>query len=61
MDITLLADDYRRVTEDLRRRYIVGYTSTNFKRNGQWRTVELKSKTPGLLISSKGGYEAPAK
>jgi VWFA-related protein len=58
-DVTKLADEYRRVIEDLRRRYIVGYTSTNSKRDGKWRTVELKSRVDGLVIASRGGYEAP--
>ena len=60
-DVTQLANDYKRVVEDLRRRYIVGYTSTNSDRNGQWRTVELKSRIDGLVIASKGGYDAPSK
>lgn len=60
-EVTQLASDYKRVVEDLRRRYIVGYTSTNSDRNGQWRTVELKSRIDGLVIASKGGYDAPSK
>ncbi len=60
-DVTLLTQDYRRVIEDLRRRYIVGFTSTNSKHDGKWRTVELKSRAGGLVISSRGGYQAPAK
>ena len=60
-DVTQLAAEYRRVVEDLRRRYIVGYTSTNSKRDGKWRTVELKSRIDGLVIASRGGYDAPAK
>jgi VWFA-related protein len=60
-DVTLLTDDYRRVIEDLRRRYIVSYTSTNPARDGRWRSVELTSKVDGLVITSRGGYQAPAK
>ncbi len=60
-DVSMLADDYRRVIEDLRRRYIIGYTSTNSKRDGKWRQVELMSKTDGLVFASKGGYLAPSK
>jgi VWFA-related protein len=61
LDVTLLTEDYRRVIEDLRRRYIVGYTSTNSKHDGTWRAVELKSRDDGLVISSRGGYQAPNK
>ena len=60
-DVTMLAADYKRVVEDLRRRYIVGYTSTNSTRDGKWRTVELKSRVEGLAIASRGGYDAPSK
>ncbi|MGQ0732341.1 MAG: VWA domain-containing protein [Acidobacteriota bacterium] len=61
MDVTLLADEYRRVTEDLRRRYLVGYTSTNPRSDGQWRTVEMHSRTDGIVFTSRGGYQAPEK
>ena len=57
----MLAAEYKRVVEDLRRRYIVGYTSTNSTRDGKWRTVELKSRIEGLAIASRGGYDAPSK
>lgn len=60
-DVSMLAVEYRRVVEDLRRRYIVGYTSTNSKRDGKWRQIELMSKTDGLVFASKGGYGAPSK
>ena len=60
-DVSMLAAEYRRVTEDLRRRYLIGYTSSNSKHDGKWRTVELKSKTEGVVFTSKGGYEAPSK
>ena len=60
-DVSTLSDEYRRVVEDLRRRYVVGYTSTNAKRDGKWRTVELKSRVEGLVIASRGGYEAPSR
>lgn len=60
-DVSTLAAEFRRVTEDLRRRYLVSYTSTNSKHDGKWRTVELRSRTEGLIFTSKGGYEAPAR
>ena len=60
-EVSTLGEEFRRVVEDLRRRYIVGYTSTNSARDGKWRTVELKSRIDGLVIASRGGYEAPSK
>ncbi len=58
-DVTTLSEQYRRVLEDLRRRYVVTYTSTNSTRDGAWRTVEISARTPGFVIRSRRGYAAP--
>ncbi len=58
-DASQLGDEYRRVVDDLRRRYIVTYTSTNSRRDGGWREVEIASPGTGLVIRSAGGYAAP--
>jgi VWFA-related protein len=60
-DVTALAADFARVTENLRHRYVVGYTSTNPVRDGKWRTVEIRTKSAGVRISSRKGYYAPAR
>jgi Mg-chelatase subunit ChlD len=54
-----LRDDYRRVVENLRRRYVLSYTSTNGDRNGEWRDVEIRSRISTVAITSSGGYFAP--
>jgi Ca-activated chloride channel family protein len=58
-DLASLDAEYRRVVEDLHRRYVLGYVSTNATRNGAWRTVELHGAN-GLRLRSRGGYYAPA-
>jgi len=58
-EVGTLPDDYRRVLENLRRRYIVGYTSTNSNRDGAWRSVRIRTTTPGVVVTSRGGYFAP--
>jgi VWFA-related protein len=58
-NLASLDDQYRRVVEDLRRRYVLGYTSTNGKRDGGWRMVELRSLAKGIRLRSRGGYAAP--
>jgi Ca-activated chloride channel family protein len=60
-DVSLLAADYRRVLEDLRRRFVISYTSTNSKHDGGWRVVEVRSRREGVIITSQGGYRAPEK
>ena len=59
-DVTKLPAEYRRVLDDLRRRYVVTYTSTNATRDGGWRNVRISSKKPGFAITSRKGYTAPA-
>ena len=59
-DVSELGTEFQRVVEDLRRRYIVGYTSTNGERNGQWRNVNITLKSaPEVTVRSAGGYSAP--
>ena len=47
------------IVEELRRRYLVSYTSTNGTRDGGWRAVEIKTRQPELSVRSRGGYAAP--
>ena len=60
-DVSTLAADYRRIVENLRRRYVVSFTSTNSTRDGAWRNVEIRTRTPGTIVNSRGGYFAPDK
>jgi Ca-activated chloride channel family protein len=61
-DVQDLPGEYRRVIDDLRRRYVLGYTSSHIQRDGSWRTVEIHIKTaPNATIRTSGGYFAPAK
>jgi VWFA-related protein len=54
-----LKGDFHRVVENLRRRYVVMYTSTNGNRNGGWRNVEIRPRTDSVVVASRGGYFAP--
>jgi VWFA-related protein len=59
-DVSELAAEFQRVVEDLRRRYVVSYTSTNGKRDGQWRNVTIGLRSaPQVTVRSAGGYTAP--
>jgi VWFA-related protein len=60
-DVTALEGEYLRVIDALRQRYVVGYTSTNAKRDGAWRSVVIAAKPAGVTIRSSGGYFAPQK
>lgn len=58
-DVTTLAAEYHRILENLRRRYIITYTSTNSTRDGAWRKVEIRSLRDGIVVETRGGYFAP--
>ena len=58
-DVSNLRDDYARIVAELRRRYVVSYSSTNGARNGAWRTVQIKTRQDDLTVRSRGGYAAP--
>ncbi|MGE0704739.1 MAG: VWA domain-containing protein [Vicinamibacterales bacterium] len=60
-DVTELADNYREVVENLRRRYVISYTSTNGKRDGGWRAVEIRVRSTGATVFSPEGYFAPSR
>jgi len=61
-DVSGLPAEYRRVIDDLRRRYVIGYTSTHIVRDGSWRAVQIKIKdVPAATVRTAGGYTAPAK
>jgi VWFA-related protein len=58
-DVSMLRDQFSLVVEDLRRRYVLAYTSTKTARDGSWRNVEIRSRNTGLTVRSRNGYFAP--
>jgi hypothetical protein len=58
--VSLLPREFRRILENLRRRYVISYTSTNSTRDGAWRKVDIRSRRHGVKVASRGGYFAPA-
>ena len=58
-DVSTLENEYRRIVENLRRRYIISYSSTNAVHDGTWRMVEIRSSLPDTVVKSRGGYFAP--
>jgi VWFA-related protein len=60
-DVSELTAEYRRVVDDLRRRYLVGYTSSHIRHDGAWREVQIRvNGLPNATVRSTGGYRAPA-
>ena len=59
-DLSELGRHYQRVVDELHRRYVLAYTSTNTQRNGAWRKVDVSVANSKLRVRSTGGYHAPA-
>jgi VWFA-related protein len=61
-DVNQLRGEFQRVVDDLRRRYVVGFTSSHVQHDGGWRDVRIRLKSaPEVTIQSSGGYYAPEK
>jgi Ca-activated chloride channel homolog len=60
-EVDELKAQFERITENLRHRYIVSYTSTNPTRDGKWRAIEIRTRAAGIRVTSRKGYFAPAR
>lgn len=58
-EVSELSAQYERIIDNLRHRYIIGYTSTNPARDGKWRSVEIKTRSTDIVVHSRQGYFAP--
>ena len=58
-DVAALAGESRRILENLRRRYVISYTSTNREHDGAFRRVEVRPKRSDFAVAAVEGYRAP--
>jgi VWFA-related protein len=49
----------RRISDDLTSYYLLGYSSTNTKLDGRYRTLKVRVKQPGVDVRARPGYRAP--
>jgi Ca-activated chloride channel family protein len=56
-----MRDAFAGTVEELRRQYTLTYESTNEKRDGKWRAIEVRVGRPGLHVRARQGYYAPKK
>jgi VWFA-related protein len=54
-----LSAQFANIIDEMRRRYVVGWESSNRERSGGWRKVDILAG-PGITVRSRGGYFAPA-
>ena len=50
---------FERIVADNSSYYVLGYYSTNDRRDGRFRKIEVRVKRPGLRVRSRNGYVAP--
>jgi VWFA-related protein len=48
----------RRVADDMTSYYLMAYYSTNGKLDGNFRSIKVRSKRPGVAVRSRRGYRA---
>lgn len=58
-DAAALGGQFQRIVQDLRRRYVLSYSSTNTAADGNWRKVEIRPHASGNVVTTAGGYFAP--
>jgi len=54
-----LASIYALISQELSSQYLVGYTSSNQKRDGAWRRIIVRASRPGSTARTRMGYYAP--
>jgi len=56
---TAMRDAFKRIVEELGVQYTISFESSNTKKDGKWRALELRVARPNLTIRTRKGYKAP--
>ena len=54
-----LEDAFRQINLELRSQYSIGYVSSNTRRDGRFRKLEIKVRERGMEVNHRRGYYAP--
>ncbi len=54
-----LRDAFTRIVQELGVQYTISYAPANLKKDGKWRSLELRISKPNLTIRTRKGYNAP--
>jgi Ca-activated chloride channel homolog len=53
-----MRDAFAKIVEELGVQYTIGYSPQNSKKDGKWRSIELRVARPNLNIRTRKGYTA---
>ena len=53
-----VVDVYAQVAEELKNQYYISYVSTNKKKDGKWRKIEVRTRSLGTVLRTRQGYYA---
>jgi len=53
-----VVDVYAQVAEELKNQYYISYVSTNKKKDGKWRKIEVRTRNLGTVLRTRQGYYA---
>lgn len=54
-----MRDAFKRIVEELGVQYTLAFHPSNAKKDGKWRTLEIRVAKPNLTIRTRKGYKAP--
>ncbi|RPJ53689.1 MAG: VWA domain-containing protein, partial [Acidobacteria bacterium] len=52
---------YHQISDELSSQYLLGYTSSNTRRDGSWRRIVVRVRSQGVTARTKQGYYAPGR
>ena len=58
-DLKRLRDAFSQISKEIKNQYSLGYVPSNKKRDGSFRSVEVRVKGRGLKLNHREGYYAP--
>ena len=63
-DLSQMADVAEKISDEIREEYVLGYRSSDLKRDGKWRKVKVQLEPPPglptLTVHARSGYYAPS-
>lgn len=59
-DLNRLREAFERINREIKNQFSIGYVSTNPRRDGSFRKIEVRVKRRGLKVTHRKGYYADA-